>query len=492
VPSQPLITKAITMPDNMTPAPLPVAPITDYVAGFITDTGAESIPADVMHLGKRSVLDGIGLGLAGAASHTGAIIRRYLDALGVESPHGCTVIGSAHKMPARFAAFANGVSIHADDYDDTQLAVLKDRVYGLLMHPTAPALPPALALGERDRRSGRDVMTAYHVGVEVECKVAEAILPRHYQQGFHTTGTVGAVGAAAVAAKMLGLDRETTRRALSLGATQAGALRENFGTMTKPFHAGRAADSGVVAAELAALGFTASPNGLEADRGFFRAAGGGYTAEMIDGKLGNPWTFTSPGVSIKPHPSGSLTHPGMAVMRELIDRHDLRAERIRRVSVGTNHNMPNALIHHRPRTELQAKFSMEFCMAILLLERKAGLEQFTDEVVNRPDVQAMIAKIDFGMHPEAEAAGFDKMTTIIEVETDDGRVVKGAADFGKGSPVNPMSDDELSDKFRQCAAWGGLDRDRTERVLDLAWRIEKLPDINELTELLRFGAAATG
>jgi 2-methylcitrate dehydratase PrpD len=141
---------------------------------------------------------------------------------------------------------------------------------------------------------------------------------------------------------------------------------------------------------------------------------------------------------------------------------------------------------------LQAKFSMEFCMAILLLERKAGLEQFTDEVVNRPDVQAMIAKIDFGMHPEAEAAGFDKMTTIIEVETDDGRVVKGAADFGKGSPVNPMSDDELSDKFRQCAAWGGLDRDRTERVLDLAWRIEKLPDINELTELLRFGAAATG
>src|SRR4029079_9513521 len=125
---------------------------------------------------------------------------------------------------------------------------------------------------------------------------------------------------------------------------------------------------------------------------------------------------------IKPHPSGSLTHPGMAWMREVIDRHDLRAERLRRVSVRANHNMPNALIHHRPRTELQAKFSMEFCMAILLLERKAGLEQFTDEVVNRSDVQAMIAKVDFGTHPEAEAAGFDKMTTIVEVETDDGRV----------------------------------------------------------------------
>jgi 2-methylcitrate dehydratase PrpD len=358
-------------------------------------------------------------------------------------------------------------------------------VYGLLTHPTAPALPPVLAVAERDRRSGRDLMTAYQVGVEVECKVAEAILPRHYHQGFHSTATCGAIGAAAAAAKLLGLDREATRRALSLGATQAGGLRENFGTMTKPFHAGRAAESGVVAAELAALGFTASPNGLEADRGFFRAAGGGYSADMIDGKLGAPWTCAFPGVSIKPHPSGSLTHPGMAVMLDLIQRHDLNPARVKRVSVGTNHNMPNALIHHRPRTELQAKFSMEFCMAILLLEREAGLEQFTDEVVNRPDVQALVQKIDFGVHPDAEAAGFDKMTTIIEVELDDGTVMKGSADFGKGSPANPMSDAELADKFRQCAAWGGLDRDQTKTVLDLAWRIETIEDIGQLTRHLR-------
>ena len=461
------------------------ASLTDYIAGFVVATQATDIPDDVMHLGKRSVIDGLGLALAGAASQTGAITRRYLQSLGIASEHGSTVAGSALRLPARFAAFANGVSIHADDYDDTQLAVLKDRVYGLLTHPTAPALPPVLALAERDRRNGRDLMTAYHVGVEVECKIAEAILPRHYQQGFHSTATCGAIGAAAAAAKLLGLDRETTRRALSLGATQAGGLRENFGTMTKPFHAGRAAESGVVAAELAALGFTASPNGIEADRGFFRASGGGYTAEMIDGKLGNPWTFASPGVSIKPHPSGSLTHPGMAVMLDLIRRHDVRPEQVRHVSVGTNHNMPNALIHHQPRTELQAKFSMEFCMAILLLEREAGLAHFTDEVVNRQDVQAMIRKIDFGMHPEAEAAGFDKMTTIIEIELDDGRVLKGQADFGKGSPANPMSDAELSDKFRQCAAWGGLDKQRTDALLDVAWRIEKLPDIGELARRLR-------
>ena len=457
--------------------------LTGYVADFIVETKAAEIPADVAHLGKRSALDGIGLAFAGAASETGRVVRRYLDSLSLSGSDGSTVIGGT-RIPARFAAFANGTSIHADDYDDTQLAVAKDRVYGLLTHPTAPALPAVLALAERSGASGRDLMNAYQVGVEVECKVAEAILPRHYQHGFHSTATCGAIGAGAGAARMLGLDREKTRRALSLAASQAGGLRENVGTMTKPFHAGRAAESGVVAAELASLGFTASPIGLEADRGFFRAAGGGYSAEAIDGKLGSPWTFASPGVSIKPHPSGSLTHPGMSVMLDLIRRHDIKPERVKRVAVGTNHNMPNALIHHRPVNELQAKFSMEFCMAILLIERKAGLAQFTDEVVNRPDVQALIRKVDFGVHPEAEAAGFDKMTTIIEVELDEGTTFKGRADFGKGSPVNPMSDRELEQKFFECAEWGGVDRARAQKIVELVWKIEALGNVRELTRLL--------
>lgn len=467
------------------PASTEVRAVTDYVAGFVTGTKFTDIPKDVAHLGKRSVLDGIGLALAGARSECGHIAQKYLSNLGIAAAGGSTVIGTALRLPARFAAFANGLAIHADDYDDTQLAVLKDRVYGLLTHPTAPALPPALALAERGKRSGADLMLAYQVGVEVECKVAEAIMPRHYQHGFHSTATCGSIGAAACAAKMLGLDREATRRAISIGATQAGGLRENFGTMTKPFHAGRACESGVVAAEIAALGFTASPNGLEADRGFFRAAGGGYAPEMIDGQLGKPWTFRSPGVSIKPHPSGSLTHPGMGAMLDLIRKHDIKPQQVKRVSVGTNHNMPNALIHHKPGNELQAKFSMEFCMAILLLERKAGLQEFTDEVVNRPDVQAMIAKVGFGMHPEAEAAGFDKMTTIIEVELTDGKVLRTQADFGKGSPANPMSDDELSEKFRECASWGGVERAKAEQILKLVWNIEQLKDVNELTTLLR-------
>jgi 2-methylcitrate dehydratase PrpD len=458
--------------------------LTAYVAEFITRSRASAIPKDVMHLGKRSILDGIGLALSGNAAESGDIVRTYLRALGCPTDKGCTVIGTNLKVPARFAAFANGVAIHADDYDDTQLAVAQDRVYGLLTHPTAPALPPALALGELGNRSGIDVLPAYQVAVEVETKIAEAIEPRHYDHGFHTTATVGTIGATAGAARLLGLNVEQTQRALGIGASQAAGLRENFGTMTKPFHPGRAAESGVVAAEFARLGWTATPVVLEAGRGFFQAAGGGYDAAAIEGKLGKPWTFSSPGVSIKPHPSGSLTHPGMGKMLELIREHDIRPEQVAKVRIGTNRHMPNALIHHRPKNELQAKFSMEFCMAVLLLERKAGLAEFTDKVVNRSDVRKMIERIDFGVHPEAEAAGYEKMTTIIDIELTDGRKIGDRADFGKGSPTNPMSDSELADKFRECAAWGRLPRGNADRVIDAVFGLEKLKSIRELMRLL--------
>lgn len=463
--------------------------LTEYVAKFMVGTRSSAIPAAVMHLGKRSILDGLGLALAGNAAESGHIVRTYLKTLGCPTDKGCTVIGTRMKVPARFAAFANGIAIHADDYDDTQLAVAKDRVYGLLTHPTAPALPPVLALGERDNRSGLDVLTAYQLAVEVETKISEAIHPRHYDHGFHSTATIGAIAAAAGASRMLGLNVEQTRRALGIGASQSAGLRENFGTMTKPFHPGRSAESGIVAAEFALLGWTATPIVLEAGRGFFKAAGGGYDAEMIDGKLGKPWTFAFPGVSIKPHPSGSLTHPGMGLMMDLIREHDIKPGQVVRVRVGTNRHMPNALIHHRPKNELQAKFSMEFCMAILLLERKAGLAEFTDKVVNRPDVRKMIEKVEFGVHPEAEAAGYEKMTTLIEIELSDGRKIGGRADFGKGSPANPMSDEELSNKFRECAAWGKLPRANAEKIIDLVFNLEKLSSIRKLTALLAVGFA---
>ncbi len=463
--------------------------LTAYVADFITSTTFSDIPHNVLDLGKKSILDGLGLALAGSVAKSGNIVRRHLQGLGC-ARGDASILGAALRVPARFAAFANGTAIHADDYDDTQLAVGKDRVYGLLTHPTAPVLPAVLAVSERDGRSGRDLLTAYHVGVEVESKVAEAINPRHYQQGFHTTATVGTLGAAAGLTNLLGLTAERTCAALGIAGSQAAGLRENFGTMVKPFHAGRASEGGVIAAEFAVLGVTATPYVLEAPRGFFRAAGGGFDEASIRGKLGKPWTFADPGVSIKPHPSGSLTHPGMTLMLSLIQQHDLAPEQIERVKVGTNQNMPNALIHHQPKTELQAKFSMEFCMAILLLTRKGGLNEFTDEIVNRPDVQAMIRKVEFGVHPEAEAAGYDKMTTIIEISLQDGRTISGRADFGKGSPTNPMSYDEVADKFRECAAYSRWPRQKAEQVVELVRDLENVGKAGELAALLSRPAPA--
>jgi 2-methylcitrate dehydratase PrpD len=325
---------------------------------------------------------------------------------------------------------------------------------------------------------------AYNLGLEVETKISEAMSPRHYQHGFHSTATCGVFASTSAVAKLYDLDSDTTTRALAIAGSQAAGLRENFGTMTKPFHAGRAAEAGVIAADLAQAGWTATDKILESPRGFFQAHGGGYELDALHGKLGNPWTFMDPGVSIKPHPSGSLTHPGMTKMLELVLEHDIQPGDVEKVDVGTNHNMPNALIHHRPTDELQAKFSMEFCMAILLMKRRGALPEFTNEVVNSADVKSMITRINFGVHPEAEAAGYDKMTTIIDIHMKDGQIISGRADFGKGSPANPMSYDEVADKFRGCAEFAKWDQGKTEQIIETVRTLEQLESVRELTSLL--------
>jgi 2-methylcitrate dehydratase PrpD len=457
--------------------------LTAYVGKFVTTMTYEQIPEEVIELGKKSILDGLGLALAGSRAETGSISRKYVQQIGVCNGKA-TIIGSAEKTSPRFAALINGISIHADDFDDTQLAAAKDRVYGLLMHPTVPVLPAIFALAEQRSVSGKEWMLAYHVGAEVECKIAESIAPRHYQDGFHTTGTCGPFGSAAACAKLLKFDLPKTLTAFGLAASQSAGVRENFGTMTKPFQAGHAAEGGLISAELAALGWTAAEQILEADRGFFHAAGGSYDPSAIMDHLGNPWTFASPGVSLKPYPSGSLTHPAMTELARLIDVHKIQAAQVEKVDVGANHNMTTTLLHHQPKTGLEAKFSMEFCMAILLLEHKAGLGQFSDKVVRRADVQEMIRKINFYVDPEAESAGYDKMTSILKIHLTDGRTITGRADFGKGSPANPMSFDEAATKFRGCADFAEWPKAKTEQIIAFTKSLEAAADMSALSPLL--------
>jgi len=480
-----LSTSKLAASDNppCAPVPFPQTPgLTKYIVEFVRNTKFSDLPGDVLELGKKSILDGLGLALAGARAENGKMFREYMAGLGVPD-RGATVMGTKGKMAPRFAAFANGLAIHVEDFDDTQLAVGKDRVYGLLTHPTAPVLPAALAVCEGAATSAKDFLVAYHVGVEVECKVAEAISPRHYQDGFHSTGTCGVFGSTTACAKLRNFDGSQIARSFGIAASQGAGLRENFGTMMKSFHAGHAAEIGIFSTDLAALGWTGAEQILEADRGFFHAAGGGYDPASIYHKLGQPWTFADPGVSIKPYPCGSLTHPGMTEMQRLIRTEKIKAADVDFVEVGTNHNIPNALIHHHPKNNLQAKFSMEFCMAILLVEGKAGLGEFTDAVVNRPDLQAMVDRIRFGTDPVAEAAGYDKMTTIIKIHLKDGRVISGRADFGKGSPSNPMSYEEVAEKFQGCAEYAQWPADRTRKIIEMVRKLETVQDMRSLTEL---------
>src|SRR6195256_266095 len=458
------------------------AGLTKYVGTFVTQTKYREIPSDVIELGKKSILDGLGLALAGSRAESGSISRRYVEQAGVTRGNA-TIIGSAQKTSPRFAALLNGISIHADDFDDTQLAAAKDRVYGLLMHPTVPVLPAIFALAEQRRVTGKDWMLAYHLGAEVECKTGEAIAPRHYQDGFHTTGTCGPFGSAAACAKLLNFDLSKTLKTFGLAASHSGGLRENFGTMTKPYQAGHAAESGLVSAELVALGWTAAEQILEADRGFFHAAGGSYDATAIMDRLGNPWTFASPGVSLKPYPSGSLTHPAMTELARLIEANDIKPDQVEKVDCGANHNMTTTLLHHQPKTGLEAKFSMEFCLAILLVERKAGVGEFSEKVVHRPDVQEMIRRINFYVDPEAESAGFDKMTSILKIHLKDGTVITGRADFAKGSPANPMTFEEAATKFRGCAEYAGCSKSKAENIISFVRTLDSVPNVDVLAPL---------
>ncbi len=457
--------------------------LTGHVADFIAGLRFADLPGDVVELGRKSFLDGLGLAVAGSRAESGRIVNAYLADLGFAGGDS-TVLGTSLRLPARFTAFSNGIAIHADDYDDTQLAVAADRVYGLLMHPTAPVLPAVLAVAEREGRSGADTVAAYHAGIEVCCKIAEAAGPRHYQDGFHTTGTCGVFGAAAGVANLLRCEPAQTAAILGMAASQSAGLRENFGTMTKPFHPGRSAESAVLAADLVRRGFSAAEVILEARRGFYHAAAGGYDDAAIRGKLGAPWIFVTPGISIKPHPSGSLTHPAMAVVADLVERHDVRPEQVRAIRVGTNRHMPTTLLHNDPHTELQAKFSMPFSVAILVLRRRAGLADYTDETVASPEVREMMRRVDFHVDEEADAAGFHRMTSIVEIVLADGTSLHGRADFGKGSPANPMSWSEVTAKFEETSGHGGLFPERARTVIRMVEDLPDLPDIRRLTATL--------
>jgi 2-methylcitrate dehydratase PrpD len=463
--------------------------ITSAIAAFIAGTSFEAIPEPVIAAARRCLIDGLGVMLAGATVRGSEIVREYLRSLGRPGPghseSASSVLGPERmSASAADAALANGASGHAMDYDDTQLSSSPDRVFGLLTHPTVPALAASLAVGERLNASGRAFLHAFVTGFEVECKMAEAIDPNHYQRGFHSTGTIGTFAAVAGAATLMKLTRPQIPHALGIAGSMSSGIRVNFGSMTKPLHAGRAAENGVVAAELAARGFTAGDDPLDGEWGYFQVLGGGADGARIVPALGKPFSIVDPGVSFKPYPCGSLGHPTMDAMLKLVTDHDVKPEQITRVRVRAGSNILNPLRYKTAKTELEAKFCLPFMMASIALRRRAGIREFTDEFVSSAPVQAMMSRVETVFDQQIEARGFDKMRSVVEVVLSDGRTLTETSDERyRGGPEKPFTRTDLHEKFTDCASLV-LPPDRIRRALALIESIETLKSVRELTQAL--------
>ncbi|MDH3442161.1 MAG: MmgE/PrpD family protein, partial [Gammaproteobacteria bacterium] len=391
------------------------------------------------------------------------------------------------KVPAAMAARVLGTAGHAHDWDDSQVSIDPDHVYGLLTHPTIPALTASLVISQaRGGVNGKEFMLAFLTGFEVECKISEWMFPQHYKQGFHSSGTVGTFGAYVAAAKLLGLDGHKLRHGLGLTASFAAGIRCNFGTMTKPLHVGRASENGVTAALLAERGYTADRNALDGPWGYFAVQGGGISADKLaEQGFGAPWSIIDPGVSIKPYPCGVLTHPTIDLMLKLVTENDIQPEDIKHVVVSAGSNILNPIRYPIAGNHLEAKFSLQAVLAMAALQRKAGKNEFRDEFVQAEPMQDMQKRIETRFDPDIEAMGFDKMRSRILIQLKSGETVSGDADERyRGGPENPLTDDELKVKVRSCCE-GVLAARDTERLIDAALRVTEMDDAAALAGHLR-------
>ncbi len=457
--------------------------VTEAVAKFIVDTSLKNIPADAIAQGKRCLIDGFGVILAGSTVRGSAIVRHYVK--GVTDKKEATVIGAGSFMaPVPHAALVNGASGHAMDYDDTQLSTTPDRTFGLLTHPTIPALASALAVGERAGASGEAFLEAFLVGFEVECKIAEAIDPDHYTRGFHSSGTIGTFASAAAAAKLMKLQEPEIKHMLAIAASLSSGIRVNFGSMTKPLHVARAAENGIFAAQLAANGFTGGDDGLDGQWGFFQVFGGGADLDRILPSLGKPYSIVSPGVSVKPYPCGSLSHPSMDAMLKVVTDQNLTPEQIQAVRLRAGSNVLDPLRYKTAKTELEAKFCVPFLLSSIAIRRKAGVREFTDEFVSSEPVQRMMTRVTTVFDPKIEAQGFDKIRSVVEIDLTDGRkLVQPSDDRYRGGPERPFTREELHANFTDCAQLT-LGADRIQQALGQIEAVNALKDVRQLARIM--------
>ncbi len=449
--------------------------VTEEAAQFIETVTLDDISDEALHIGKRCIIDGLGLYVAGGEEHSLEILIAEAQAMG--GREDANLLTTDQQVPAPMAARVLGTAGHAHDWDDSQVSIDPAHIYGLLTHPTIPPLSSAIIMAQtKGSVSGRDFMLAFQTGFEVECKISEWMLPQHYMSGMHSSGTVGTLGAFATAAKIIGLKGEKLRSGIGIAASLAAGIRCNFGTMTKPLHVGRAVENGITAAQLAARGFTADPQSLDGPWGFLAVQGGGCSPEKLSQGFGKTLTMVEPGVSIKPYPCGVLTHPTIDLMLRLVGEADIKPDDIETVTVHAGTNILKPIRYPIAANHLQAKFSLPAALSMIALARKAGKVEFSDAFVASDAMQAMQRRMRTELDPEIEAQGFDKMRSRITITLKDGREVAGWADERyRGGPENPLSDKEVEDKARSCCD-GVLSTAQQDALLKSAWGVLDLED----------------
>jgi 2-methylcitrate dehydratase PrpD len=437
------------------------------LAQFTLNFSTQDIPADVMHLAKRCVMNSCGVALYATLDPATEILLDFLRAEGA-APQA-TVIGSGLRTSPQNAALANGFLGHFEDYDDTHTTVI---------HPTAPIMPAALALSEQRTVNGKEFLAAYAIGVEVACRIG-LVIYKNFRDGaahWHITNTCGVLGAAAAAGRLLKLSQQQMIYAFAIAGTQASGVREVFGSMCKPFHAGKAAQNGTVAALLAQRGFTGTDGIFEGERGLVGIMAKGHDINEATKDLGARWELRQNG--LKPYACGQANHGLLDAVLALRKKKGVSPETIKHMQGSVQEFAPALVRRRHPRSGLESKFCYYHSTAAAMIDGQALAAQFTDARATDPAVAALRERIDFSEDPS-----LSRRAAAVTVELNDGTTYTERIEHPTGTPGNPMSDAMVREKFSGLAT-AALGAEKAAQAQRALWELDSLSDVRGLLPFL--------
>src|SRR5262245_6669570 len=436
-------------------------------AQFVVDFPIDNIPGDVMHLAKRCLMNYSGVALYATFDPGIDILLDFLRAEGCTP--AATVIGKGFKTSAQNAALANGFLGHLEDYDDTHTTVI---------HPSSAIFPAALATSEQRTVTGKELLAAFALGVEVACRIG-LVITAHFREGaehWHITNTCGVLGAASAVGRLLKLNQEQMVYALAIAGTQACGVREVFGSMCKPFHAGRAAQNGTVAALLAQRGFTGTDGIFEGPRGLVGVMATGHDINDATKDLGARWELPNNG--LKPYACGQANHGFIDAVLALRKKPGVSLQTIKHMQGSVRQFAPALVRRRHPRTGLESKFCYYHSLAAAMIDGQALPAQFTDARANDPAVAELRNRIDFTEDPS-----LSRRAAVVTLELNDGTTYTETIPHPTGTPENPQSDTMVQEKFKGLAT-AVLGAEKTAKAHSALWNVDKLPDVKELMPLL--------